>query len=467
MGEEELLSVEKSSQGQTGVGEVGGAPAAGGRVLVVRDDRLRERVAAAVSSDAVAMQIDVVPSFLAVLGELAGGSAAAVIGPVTAITGMPEATAAALRELAPGARLVVTAGADDREAAHGAVRAGFDAALIEPFDAFELARALHLPPVDDGGGRAVAGGSGVRAGARKVPPTTSEQPLGDTDLIDLLMADQGPIEPDLAAMIAQQSGLVGVAVLAAGQAPPDGQPAANIVYRGRRLGVLSVADAVEQATLEAWAAWAARWLAIGRRLKELNDLAMRDELTGAWNRRYFNRFLGRITQWAREQRQQVTLLVFDIDDFKSYNDRYGHAAGDEILRETARLMQAVVRDHDVVARIGGDEFAVIFWDAEQDAEGPRRRGSKHPQDVMRCAGRFQQAICEHRFPALLDEAPGTLTISGGLASFPWDGTEPEQLLDKADRMAMQSKQQGKNAITFGPGASAQCETDGAGGPGPG
>ncbi len=149
----------------------------------------------------------------------------------------------------------------------------------------------------------------------------------------------------------------------------------------------------------------------------------------------------------------MTLLVFDIDDFKIYNDRYGHAAGDEILRETARLMQSFVREHDVVARIGGDEFAVIFWDA-----GERRRpNSAHPQSVRHAAERFQKAIYNHSFPKLAHEAPGTLTISGGLASFPWDGRSPEELLERADAMAMKSKRQGKNAITFGPGAQRACQ----------
>ena len=176
-------------------------------------------------------------------------------------------------------------------------------------------------------------------------------------------------------------------------------------------------------------------------------MAMRDELTGAWNRRYFNRFLKRIVGHARDQRTSVTLMIFDIDDFKTYNDKYGHTAGDEILVETTRLMQAAVREQDVVARIGGDEFAVIFW----DAEAPRRAGSRHPADVRKICDRFRKMILAHKFPKLLDEAPGTLTISGGLAAFPWDAKTPEELIERADAMALESKQQGKNAIKFGPG----------------
>jgi len=80
--------------------------------------------------------------------------------------------------------------------------------------------------------------------------------------------------------------------------------------------------------------------------------------------------------------------------------------------------------------------------------------------VLDCAKRFQAAVCRHEFPKLLDEQPGTLTISGGLASYPWDGRTPTELLARADAMALRSKRQGKNAITLGPGALNRCERSG-------
>jgi diguanylate cyclase (GGDEF)-like protein len=194
-------------------------------------------------------------------------------------------------------------------------------------------------------------------------------------------------------------------------------------------------------------------------MDRLWDLALRDELTGAWNRRYFLRFLRAILDRASRERFRVTLMVFDIDGFKTYNDRFGHAAGDEILRETARLMRSVVREQDVVARIGGDEFAVIFW----DAQGPRKPNSQHPVDVRKAAERFQKAIRDQKFPKLLCAVPVSLTISGGLAGFPWDGRTPEELLARADAMAMHCKQQGKNALVFGHGAALIEGTPPAGG----
>ena len=182
--------------------------------------------------------------------------------------------------------------------------------------------------------------------------------------------------------------------------------------------------------------------------ESLHRLAVTDYLTGAYNRRYFYHLTDQILARAAKRGLRASLLLFDIDDFKIYNDRYGHPAGDEVLNETAKLIQSLVRQHDVVARIGGDEFAVIFW----DADAPRRKFSEHPRRVDQVTRRFQKAICQHRFPKLADLALGTLTISGGLAAFPWDGQSAEELIAIADHMLLQSKRQGKNVIALGPGA---------------
>jgi hypothetical protein len=99
-----------------------------------------------------------------------------------------------------------------------------------------------------------------------------------------------------------------------------------------------------------------------QRIRHLEWLAMTDELTGLKNRRYLWEFARQILEQAGPAHRHVTVLVFDIDNFKQYNDLYGHAAGDEVLRQAALLMRRCCRPHDVVSRIGGDEFAVIFWD---------------------------------------------------------------------------------------------------------
>jgi diguanylate cyclase (GGDEF)-like protein len=179
-----------------------------------------------------------------------------------------------------------------------------------------------------------------------------------------------------------------------------------------------------------------------RRMQALHRLAITDHLTGAYNRRYFYHVTDQILSQAEDAGFRVTLLLWDIDDFKRYNDTYGYAAGDEILRETVVLMKRITRAHDIVARIGGDEFAVLFWDPEP----PRVPDSRPIDTAYAMANRFRKAVLEHDFHRLGREHRGVLTISGGLASFPTDGRTCRELLAGADRALKQGKLSGKNAI---------------------
>ncbi len=174
----------------------------------------------------------------------------------------------------------------------------------------------------------------------------------------------------------------------------------------------------------------------------LHRLASTDHLTGVYNRRYFCQLTDQILLRAVQRRFRVTLLLYDMDNFKRYNDTYGHQAGDEILRETAHLMRRTTRRQDIVARIGGDEFAVLFWDAEK----PRQPNSRHPDTPYVLADRFRQAVLQHEFRLLGAEAKGSLTISGGLARFPVDGTNCDELLRRANQALHEAKALGKNVI---------------------
>lgn len=276
-------------------------------------------------------------------------------------------------------------------------------------------------------------------------PSASPASPGDEAVVRHLLRGKDIVEP-LIELLRRRLGDSGARfVPAAPGTSPAGVP---VTFEGRLFGHLVTRAPAEHAVLHA--AWLADWLRLQDQFNQLREAALTDPLTGAWNRRYFERFLAGAIEQARTYRRAVTVLMFDIDDFKKYNDAHGHAAGDEVLVETVRLLKSVIRPTDRVCRVGGDEFAVIF----SEPEGPRVPGSRPPESVFQIARRFQEQIGKHRFPKLGLNAPGPLAISGGLATFPWDGSTPEELTRRADEFLIRSKAQGKNAIVFGPGAEA-------------
>ncbi len=429
------------------------------RVVVVRSEALHGRMRRILDHYKVNASVELVPSYLSAMGDIAVKPADVIIGPLNAMLPILQSTVKSIRKLSPKTRLLVLASSSDESELQTAIDAGVDICLTEPVEDAYLAEVMSIIPVQS----AKSADASVQCPPPESPGDTdhadptaiADSELGDIDLVEMLMHEPRRL-PELAMKIVSvRSGIEGIRFLKNRENgdTSEGGAASPVAYNGRIFGILQSPVTGNNEQLPAWSAWLARWLALAEHVKSLEDKAMRDELTGAWNRRYFNQFLSDLIGRAVEDRSHVTLLVFDIDDFKQYNDQYGHAAGDEILQATARLMQSVVRDHDVVSRIGGDEFAVIFW----DHDAPRKPNSRHPKDVTTAAARFRQAICEHRCPKLLNLAKGTLTISGGLAGFPWDGRTPEELLAAADAMLMKSKRHGKNVITFGPGAMRYCE----------
>lgn len=195
------------------------------------------------------------------------------------------------------------------------------------------------------------------------------------------------------------------------------------------------------------------------RIRQLERLATEDDLTNLKNRRYIREFLRQITDRARKENVRVTLLVFDIDDFKHYNDEFGHSVGDNVLKQAAIMMRRCCRSHDVTARIGGDEFAFIFWDCPGDREKKApaksaeskesdRRSTQveHPNEAVFMAERFRKEISSAELSFLGSKGKGELTVSGGLASFPKDGQSVEELFEKADKALLEAKRSGKNRI---------------------
>ena len=228
-----------------------------------------------------------------------------------------------------------------------------------------------------------------------------------------------------------------------------------------------------QATAQQAADYLGTLMHLVNRDESLKVLATVDELTGAYNRRYLEYFLRRMIEQSKLEHTDVTLLLFDIDDFKHYNDTYGHSAGDNILRQATKLMRRCCRVHDVVARMGGDEFAVLFWDThgrekvfehkdEEAATTPELTllrhsvdseevkvdlsGKSHAELAVFMSNRFRRMMHKSEFPGLGPEALGRLTISGGLAHFPLDSSSVGELLAKADEALLTAKRNGKNRL---------------------
>ena len=184
--------------------------------------------------------------------------------------------------------------------------------------------------------------------------------------------------------------------------------------------------------------WLAAWLTLHRRFESLRSLALTDPLTGAWNRRYFDAFLASALDddaHPSSSPRPVTLVLLDIDNFKAFNDRFGHSTGDDILRRVASLLASAIRPTDRVCRIGGDEFAVIFSSPPRSASS----ASASPHNAQAIIDRFHRRLASSRFPR-------PLTVSAGLASFPADGgggADPATLISIADHRLMASKRERK------------------------
>jgi len=178
-----------------------------------------------------------------------------------------------------------------------------------------------------------------------------------------------------------------------------------------------------------------RLLLATRRLAEL------DGVTGVYNHRHFRTLLDQEVERARRGDRPVALVMIDIDDFKRFNDTYGHQAGDEVLRHVAQTVARVLRRSDVVARYGGEEFVVLLADAGAPeavrvAETIRAEVEKTP---VTPAGMLR---------------PLQVTVSLGVASFPADAINGPDLVAAADRGLYQAKRTGKNRVCHAPSSGA-------------
>ncbi len=199
----------------------------------------------------------------------------------------------------------------------------------------------------------------------------------------------------------------------------------------------------------------------------LEHLAITDGLTGLYNHRYFYERLTQEVARATRYGLPMSLLIIDVDDFKRYNDRFGHRVGDAVLHHLAALLKAQTRQHvDLAARYGGEEFAVIL--PSTGSEGASRVGERLRSTIaenaeavgearddgplldsgagaaLTIAERIRSSVAGELFGP--PDAPGSLTVSVGVASFPLHASTLDGLVEAADRAVYRAKDRGKNRV---------------------
>ena len=171
---------------------------------------------------------------------------------------------------------------------------------------------------------------------------------------------------------------------------------------------------------------------ISAQVERLEEFANHDPLTGMLNRRFPFEFLQK--EFARLKREEgiVSIVIFDVDDFKYFNDTYGHDCGDDILISISKLLLSNFRESDVCCRYGGDEFLIAMSGAKLE-------------EAKKRVENLQRKITEEKFKSLSDEKK-KVTISVGIAAYPIHGETVNDVIKAADQALYQAKEKGKNRI---------------------
>jgi diguanylate cyclase (GGDEF)-like protein len=171
-------------------------------------------------------------------------------------------------------------------------------------------------------------------------------------------------------------------------------------------------------------------VSLSARSQTLEQAALTDSLTGMQNRRYFDDALREYLEEFRRISKPVGLMILDLDHFKEVNDTHGHDVGDEVLRAVASCLKDMTRYHDVVARLGGEEFAVVAPNMDNDL-------------LMKLAERIRKAIAA--MAVVSGNVRLRITTSVGLAV--WDGNEgADEFFRRADSLLYQAKRLGRNRV---------------------
>lgn len=173
-----------------------------------------------------------------------------------------------------------------------------------------------------------------------------------------------------------------------------------------------------------------------RRLRQrLHEMAVRDPLTGLFNRRYLDETLAREIRRAQRHQLSIGVIMMDIDHFKRFNDTYGHDVGDALLREMGKFLSSHIRGSDIACRYGGEEFTLILPGAS-------------PTETMK---RAQELHIGARQIQILHQGTwlGNVTISVGVATFPDHGKTDDEVIKAADKALFLAKQRGRDRVMMG------------------
>ncbi len=217
--------------------------------------------------------------------------------------------------------------------------------------------------------------------------------------------------------------------------------AVPLKYKTEVIGVLDVEaehfnafDKTDLDTLKTLANYIAAYIKNAELHQETENLAKTDSLTGLFNRRVFKDMLLKELQRAKRYNHPFSLIMIDIDNFKKYNDTFGHPEGDSVIKSLAQVFRASTRDVDTIARYGGEEFIIILPETAK-------------QDAANIAERIRRNFKRINFYPRTASKPLNMTISLGVATFPKDGTIAELLVNNVDNALYQSKRTGKDKIS--------------------
>jgi diguanylate cyclase (GGDEF)-like protein len=211
-----------------------------------------------------------------------------------------------------------------------------------------------------------------------------------------------------------------------------------MVFDGKTVGLIALSELQEQSDVGK---------TVLRLLSQLGAVAVQnvlaydsvkrsadvDGLTGIFCKRYMHMTLGLKVFQAGQTLSQLSVFLFDIDNFKNYNDINGHSAGDKLLQMLAKLVGENTRKGNIFGRVGGEEFLIIFPDTDKS-------------QALKAADAIRERISNYDFPFADKQPLGSVSISGGIATFPGDSMDSAELLRQADQALYRAKAAGRNRV---------------------